>query len=339
MKSSVVHHVADLSGAERAAVLMIAIGEEASRPLWESLDEDELRDVTRAIATLGSVSADVVEALLFQFIESLSSTGSVIGSAASAKRMLNSILPAEKVELILEDIKGPAGKTMWEKLTNVNERVLSGYLQNEHPQTIAVILSRITAEHAARVLSSLPDLLAEEVIARMLELGPVQKEVLDQIEKTLRTEFMTTLDRGTERDPYESMAEIFNSFDRNTERRFIEALETKNPSAAERVRELMFVFEDLVRIAGPDIQILLRTVDKSVLATALKGAREDVARHFFDNMSERAAKILRDDIEIMGPVRISEVDQAQQTIVDTARRLADDGEIFLSKTVDEELVY
>ena len=339
MKHGVIQHIDDLSGAERAAVLMLAIGEDASRPLWESLDEDELRDVTRAVASLGSVSASVVEALLFRFIESLSSTGSIMGSAASARRILKSMLPAEKVDLILEDIKGPAGKTMWEKLANVNSRVLSGYLQNEHPQTIAVILSRIKAEHAARVLSALPDLLAEEVIARMLDLGPVQKEVLDQIEQTLKTEFMTTLDRGAERDPYESMAEIFNSFDRTTERRFIEALEMKNPGAAERVRELMFVFEDLVRIAGPDIQTLLRAVDKSVLATALKGARTDVSEHFFANMSERASKILRDDIEIMGPVRLSEVDQAQQTIVDTARRLADEGEIFLSKSVDEELVY
>ncbi|MEL6371927.1 MAG: flagellar motor switch protein FliG [Pseudomonadota bacterium] len=329
----------DLKGAERAAVVMLALGEEASRPLWESLDEDELRELTRAISTLGTVRAEVVEDLLLGFVDNLASTGAIMGSTASAQRMLRSILPADKANLILEDIKGPAGKTMWDKLSNVNERVLCGYLSSEHPQTIAVILARISPDQAARVLSGLPDLLAEEVVARMLNLGPVQKEVLEQIEQTLRTEFMATLSRGVERDRHEAMAEIFNNFDRHTERRFLEVLDQKNPSASERIRTLMFVFEDLVRLSSPDMQTLIRHVDKSDLAMALKGAAPEVAQSFYDNMSDRASKILRDDIDIMGPVRLREVDTAQQGIVDQARKLAEEGEIFLSKTSDEELVY
>jgi len=329
----------ELSGAERAAVVMLALGEEASKPLWASFDEDELRDVTLAISKLGSVASEVVESLLYDFVMNLSSTGAISGSAASAQRFLRHVLPADKAESILEDIKGPAGKTMWDKLANVNERVLSGYLRNEHPQTVAVILSRIRAEHAAKVLGALPSLFAEEVIARMLNLGPVQKEVLDQIELTLRTEFMAALSRGQDRDPFESMAEIFNSFDRSTERRFMEALEMKNPSAAERIRSLMFVFEDLARLDGQDMQTLLRYADKSDLALALKGANETVVAHFFANMSERASSILRDDIEIMGPVRVKDVDQAQHKIVEIAKKLADEGSIFFSKTDDEEFVY
>lgn len=329
----------ELTGAERAAVVMLALGEEASKPLWAAFDEDELRDVSLAISKLGSVASEVVESLLYDFVMNLSSTGAISGSAASAQRFLRHVLPAEKAESILEDIKGPAGKTMWDKLANVNERVLSGYLRNEHPQTVAVILSRIRAEHAAKVIGALPPLFAEEVIGRMLNLGPVQKEVLDQIEVTLRTEFMAALSRGQDRDPYEAMAEIFNSFDRSTERRFLEALEMKNPSAAERIRSLMFVFEDLVRLDAQDMQVLLRYLDKSDLALALKGAEAAVAAHFLANMSERASSILRDDIEIMGPVRVKEVDQAQHKIVETAKKLADDGSIFLSKTDDEELVY
>jgi len=329
----------ELSGAERAAVVMLALGEEASKPLWAAFDEDELRDVTLAISKLGSVASEVVESLLYDFVMNLSSTGAISGSTASAQRFLRHVLPAEKAESILEDIKGPAGKTMWDKLANVNERVLSGYLKNEHPQTVAVILSRIRPEHAAKVLGAFPPLFAEEVIGRMLNLGPVQKEVLDQIEVTLRTEFMAALSRGSDRDPYESTAEIFNSFDRSTERRFMDALEMKNPSAAERIRSLMFVFDDLVRLDAQDMQTLLRYIDKSDLALALKGSIEAVATHFFANMSERASSILRDDIEIMGPVRVKEVDQAQHKIVETAKKLADDGDIFLSKLDDEELVY
>ena len=329
----------DLTGAERAAVVMLALGEENGKLLWESFEEDELREITLAITKLGSVTSDVVENLLYDFVKNLSSTGSIVGSVDSARRFLKNILPEDKVANILEDIKGPAGKTMWDKLANVNERTLAGYLRNEHPQTVAVILSRIKADHAAKVIAAFPDTMAEEVMNRMLALGPVQKEVLDQIEKTLRTEFMASLSRGSEKDTFEAMAEIFNNFDRQTERRFMETLETKNPTAAEKIKALMFVFEDLVRLDNTDIQVLLRHLDKSVLATALKGADDKMKDLFFSNMSERASMILRDDIDIMGPVRLREVDAAQQKIVETAKRIAEEGEIYLSKPNDDEVIY
>ncbi len=339
MSATTINSASELSGAERAAVVMLALGEEASKPLWAAFDEDELREVTLAISKLGAVASEVVEGLLYDFVMNLSSTGAISGSTASAQRFLRHVLPAEKAESILEDIKGPAGKTMWDKLANVNERILSGYLKNEHPQTVAVILSRIRAEHAAKVLSALPPLFAEEVITRMLHLGPVQKEVLDQIELTLRTEFMAALSRGQDRDSYESMAEIFNSFDRATERRFMDALQMKNPSAADRIRSLMFVFEDIARLDAQDMQTLLRFIDKSDLAVALKGSSDAIKTHFLANMSERASSILRDDIEIMGPVRLKDVDQAQRKIIEIAKKLADEGSIFVSTSDEEELVY
>lgn len=339
MRAKTAANASELTGAEKAAVVMLALGEETSQPLWRAFDEDELREVTLAISNLGSVTADVVEELLFEFVSSLSSTGSITGSMESARRFLQNVLPEDKVAAILEDVRGPAGKTMWDKLANVNERVLAGYLKNEHPQTIAVILSRIRPEHAAKVIGALPDLIGEEVINRLLTLGPVQKDVLDQIERTLRTEFMAALSRGQDRDPYEAMAEIFNQFDRQTERRYIAVLELKNPSAAARIKALMFVFEDLARLDGQDIQILLRHLDKSDLATALKGADDAVKALFFGNMSARAANILRDDIDVMGPARQREIDAAQTKVVEVAKRLADEGEIFLSKSDEDELVY
>lgn len=339
MSASTITNPQQLNGAERAAVVMLALGEENGRPLWQLFDEDELREISLAITKLGSVTADVVEGVLFDFVSNLSSTGSITGSMDSARRFLKNILPEDKVATILDDIRGPAGKTMWDKLGNVNERTLAGYLSNEHPQTVAVILSRIKAEHSAKVLANLPDLLAEDVIARMLTLGPVQKDVLDQIEQTLRTEFMSSLSRGAEKDTYEAMAEIFNNFDRQTERRLMETLEIKNPTAAERIKSLMFVFEDLVRLDDADIQILLRHLDKSNLATALKGADAEMQNLFYRNMTERAATILRDDVDILGPVRVREVDQAQMKIVETAKRLADDGEIYLSNANEDEVIY
>lgn len=339
MKGKSIASVDELTGPEKAAVVMLALGEEASQPLWRSFDEDEMREVTLAITTLGAVHAEVVEELLFEFVGRLSNAGPITGSVDSARRLLQSVLPDDKVASILDEVRGPAGRTMWDKLANVNERVLSGYLRNEHPQTIAVILSRIKPEQAARVLGALPDLLAEEVVNRLLTLGPVQKEVLDRIEKTLRTEFIATLSRGEDRDPSEAVAEIFNRLDRSVERRFMSALERKNPSAAARVKSLMFVFEDLTRLDQKDMQTLLRHIDKSALAVALKGAPEEVRAHFFASMSERAAAILKDDIDIMGPLRLREIEAAQGRLVETAKALAEEGGLYLSKEPDEEVVY
>ena len=268
----------ELSGAERAAVVMLALGDDGGKALWECFDDEELRELTLAISNLGSVSPDVVENLLIEFVQNLSSTGAITGSVDSARRFLNSVMPQDKAALLLEDIRGPAGKTMWEKLANVDERVLANYLRNEHPQTISVILSRIKSDHAAKVLAELPDTLGEEIVNRMLGLGPVQQDIIDEIESTLRTEFISALSQEPERNTHEAMAEIFNHLDRQNERRFLETLELKNPIAAEKIKALMFVFEDLARLNGTDVQVLIRHVDKSVLALALKGAN-DTIRH------------------------------------------------------------
>ena len=240
----------------------------------------------------------------------------------------------------MEEIRGPAGRTMWDKLGNVNEAVLANYLKNEYPQTVAVVLSKIKAEHASRVLTALPEDFALECVQRMLRMEPVQREILDKIEQTLRTEFMSNLARTSKRDSHELMADIFNSFDRQTEARFIGALEERNREAAERIRALMFVFEDLAKLDPGGIQTLLRAVEKDQLALGLKGASEALRELFFSNMSERASKIMREDMETMGPVRLKDVDQAQMAMVQVAKDLAAKGEIMLvGQGGDDELIY
>ncbi len=339
MSESTTISVEKLAGPERAAVIMLALGEEASRPLWESFDDEELREITLAISKLGSITAEIVEGLLMEFVDNFSQTGPITGSAESARKLLSNVLPQDRVDTILEDIKGPAGKTMWDKLGNVNPETLARYLSKEHPQTVAVILSKTKPEHSAQVMACMPALVVEEVINRMLTLGPVQKEVLEEIERTLRTEFITTLSHTNGHDTHEIMAEIFNNFDRSTERKLMETLENKNPDSAHKIKSLMFVFDNLIQLDGHDIQILLRHVDKSVLAAALKGASSELSHLFFSNMSERAAKILRDDIDIMRPLRVREVDTAQQKIVEIAKKLNDEGTIYLSKKDDDEVIY
>ncbi|WP_122464855.1 MULTISPECIES: flagellar motor switch protein FliG [Brevundimonas] len=338
-KKPVVEDARKLTGPEKAAVILLALGADHTK-LWESLHEDEIKEISQAMAGLGTVNAQVVEELLVEFVAGMSGSGAVMGSYEQTQKLLASFMPQDRVEGLMEEIRGPAGRTMWDKLANVNEAVLANYLKNEYPQTVAVVLSKIKPEHASRVLTALPEDFALECVQRMLRMEPVQREILDKIEQTLRTEFMSNLARTSKRDSHEMMADIFNAFDRQTEARFIGALEERNREAAERIRALMFVFEDLSKLDPGGVQTLLRAVEKDQLALAMKGASESLREMFFSNMSERASKIMREDMEAMGPVRLKDVDGAQTTMVQVAKDLAAKGEIMLAgQGADDELIY
>jgi flagellar motor switch protein FliG len=339
-KANVKEDLRSLTGAERAAIIMLSLGEEHSSRIWQMMDEDEIKEVSQIMSNLGTVSAGLVEKLLVDFVSQMSGTGSLMGSYESTERLLAGILPPERVSTIMEEIRGPAGRTMWDKLGNVNETVLANYLKNEYPQTVSVVLSKIKPEHAARVLGALPEEFALEVVQRMLRMESVQKDILDKVEQTLRVEFMSNLARTAKRDAHEQMAEIFNNFDRQTESRFITALEERSRDSAERIKALMFTFEDLGKLDPGSIQTLLRNVEKDKLALALKGATDGLRDVFFSNMSERAGKILREDMEAMGPVRLKDVDEAQMRMVNVAKDLANKGEIMIAGgSGEDELVY
>ncbi len=327
------------SGSERAAIILLCLGEEA-KALWQLLDEDEIKEISQTMSALGVVPAAAVEAIVIEFVQKLSSSGSIMGSYEQTQRMLNAFLPKEKVEALMEEIRGPAGRNIWDKLANVNETVLAAYLKNEYPQTVAVVLAKVRPEHAAKVLGELPEEFAAECVARMLAMEPVQRDILEKIETTLRTEFMSNLARTSKRDSHELMAEIFNNFDRQTESRFISLLEEKNRDSADRIRALMFVFEDLGKLDSGGVQTLLRSVDKTDLAIGLKGASDTLRSLFFSNMSERGSKLLKDEMASMGPVRLKDVEAAQARMVAVAKDLSARGEIILSDgKTEDELIY
>src|SRR5689334_14166215 len=329
-----------LNGHQKAAIMMLSLSEDQATKLFTLMDEEEIKELSQAMAQLGTVNSSVVERLFGEFAEQIAATGSLIGSFESTERLLMKTMPKDRVESIMEELRGPAGRTMWDKLGNVNEQVLANYLKNEYPQTVSVILSKIRTEHSARVLAALPPEFALEVIQRMLRMEPVQRDILEKIESTLRTEFMTNLARTSKRDSHEQMAAIFNNFDRQTEGRFISLLEEKNKDSADRIRSLMFVFEDLSKLDPGGIQTLLRNVDKEKLGLALKGANEEMRNLFMSNMSERAAKIMREDMNAMGPVKLKDVEAAQQEMVVVAKALADRGEIMLADGAgQDELIY
>lgn len=336
-KQSSVDSLIPLNGAERVATILLSLSEEQASKIFLLFTEDEIKAVSQAMSSLGKTDSKSVESLFINFIQEMgASGGSVIGSFDSTERLLAKSLPPDKVSSIMEEIRGPAGRNIWEKLGNVSEEILANYLKNEYPQTIAVILSRMKPERAARVAGILPEPLAMDVILRMLKMESVQKEVLDDIEKTLKTEFMTSVTRASKRDPFEVVAEMFNHFDRATETQFMGGLESRNTEIAERVKGLMFTFDDLIRIDNMGIQVVLRVVDKQKLALALKGANEKIRSLFFDNMSERAAKLLRDDMDGLGMVRVKDVDEAQAYLVNTAKDLAGRGEIEINRGDENE---
>lgn len=329
-----------LTGKEKAAIFLLALGEEHTAKLFEFMDEEEIMEISTTMAILGKVSSTVIERLFVDFAEQMSSTGSLVGTLDSTERLLSKVLDKGKVNTIMEEIRGPAGRTMWEKLGNVNEEVLSNFLVKEYPQTVAVVMSKIQPDHAARVMALMPQGFAMEVVHRMLRMEAVQKEVLDDVERTLRNEFMSNLARGQRRDSFEMMAEIFNNLERSVETRFMQGLEESEPNAAERIRSLMFTFEDIGKLDPQSIQSLIRAIDKDKLPLALKGATETLRDLFFSNMSERAAKILREDMGALGPVRLKDVEEAQSYVVTVTKDLESRGEIRIATGKEEdEIIY
>jgi flagellar motor switch protein FliG len=329
-----------LNGVQKAALLVMSVGEETAAKIFEMLHDDEIREISQTMATLGTVNATVIERLFVEFADQISSTGTLTGTYESTERLLSKVLDKGKVDQIMEEIRGPAGRTMWDKLGNVHESVLANFLKNEYPQTVAVVLSKVKPDHGARVLSMLPEAFAMEVIMRMLRMESVQKDILDDVERVLRNEFMSNLARTSRRDAHEMIAEIFNNLDRASESRFLSALEERNRDSAEKVRSLMFTFEDLGKLDPGGVQTLLRAIEKDKLPIALKGASETLRDLFLSNMSERASKMLKEDMAAMGPVRVRDVEEAQLSMVTIAKDLAGKGELMLTdKKGEDELIY
>lgn len=335
--------LAAMEGPQRAAILLLMLGDKYGAPIWSMLTDEEVKKVSKAMAQLGSIEAKTVETLMIDFVSHLSQASTVNGTLDRTEELLSKVFPTEQVQAILADIKGASGRRMWQKLSQSDPEVFASFLRNEYPQTVAVILSRVSPEHASRVLAILPEEFATDVLNRMLRLDPVRKEALEHIEDTLRTEFVSALAQPARPDPHEMMAEVFNAFDRQTEARFLAALEHTNGESAKRIRELMFTFDDLGKLDAASVQTILRFVDRQVLGRALKAASESVRAFFFANMSSRAAKTLQDEMAGLGPIRLKDADEAQSRMVAIAKDLAAKGDIVISKgdrsQREEELVF
>ncbi len=327
-----------LTGTQKVAILLLSVSDEVASKLFAMMNEDEIRDVSHTMSGLGVISPGMVESVVQEFSDDIVGNSIFLGNLFTTEKLLSKVMEKDKVKALMEEIKGPQGRNTWEKLANVNEDLLALYLRSEHPQTAALVLSKVAPEHSAKVMAILPEKFAFDVIMRMLNMGQVKKEVMERVEKILRAEFISSIGRTMKRDSCEMIAEIFYNLDRSSESRYMSMLEDAEPESAQKIKDLMFTFEDLVRLDSRGIQVLLTFVDKSRLSVALKGSSEEVRSVFFRNMSQRAARIIMEELEAMGPVRVREVDEAQSEIVKIVKDLVDKGEIDIAVDGKDEYI-
>lgn len=329
-----------ISNMEKAALVLLSFSKENIARVFSFLDDDEVKELSRAMSSLGPIDGEIIDEVLEEFKGQVNQFVTVVGHFESAEDLLQSVLGKEKFMHLMEDIRGPSanGKSTWDKLATVNEDLLATYLKNEHPQTIALIMSKISPITSSKVLSNLPEELTFDVITRILNMDSVKNETLERVEDTLRSDFISTIGKVQKRDNNEILAEIFNNFDRSKEAKFMGMLEEKIPEQATKVKELMFTFDDMVKLLPADVQLLLKNVDKAKLPVALKGASDEIKRLFINSLSERAAKILTEDMEALGPVRIKDVEDAQTGIVQALKKMIDNKEIIVSTGAKDEFI-
>jgi flagellar motor switch protein FliG len=322
-----------LSGPEKVAILMLAVGKTHAAKLLERFEEEEQKEVVRAMMTVGLVSGDMVERLLGTFLTRMSSS-EVFGSVAQAEQILLSTFPMERVKQMLDELRGTAGRSIWDKLQAVPEAQLSLFLRAESPQTAAFVVTKLPTAQAARVLQQLPPVLAEDIVKRIVNLTPLAKPVVDDVERVLRTEFLTNVGQNRMADNHGLVAEIFNQLDHELERAMFTALDRDMPESAERIRSLMFTFNDLRNIDDAGIQMLMREIPPGALPLALKGAQPEMVDVFMRNMAERAARMMREEIAGMPRVRLRDVEDARRQIVTICKDLMSRGEITATSEDD-----
>lgn len=329
-----------LRGPQKAAAFLLSLDEEYVAKIFEFLDSSELRDLTREMTHLGKVNSEDMENIYHSFITSITSgAGAIVGSIEKTRQLLSHVFPEAKVRNIMDDILGPEGRTLWEKLENIEEDFLLGFLKLERPQTVAVILSRLSADKTSSILTKLDEDVAKEILIRILKMDTVSKEIITEVERTLNVQFINTISKSNKKDSHQIIAEVFNLLNRENEEKFMKSLEDGYPEDAEKIRDLMFTFDDLANLDSPGIQELLKVIDRSNLALALKGSPERIKDLFLSSMSERAGNLLRDEMDELGRVRLKDVESSQAKIVAQAKELIDQQVITIAPPGSEQDKY
>ena len=329
-----------ISGKEKAAVLLVSLGPELSASVFKHLREEEIEDLTLAIAGLKRIQPELRDEVMEEFRDLITAREFIEqGGIDYARQLLEKALGAERAEEIIKRLTASLAVRPFDFARKTDPSQLLNFIQNEHPQTIALILSYLHPEQAGLILSSLSPELQVDVARRVAKLDRTTPEVLQEIESTLEQRLSAfAMDDYTVAGGVESIVDILNMVDRATEKTILDSLEEEEPELAEEIRKRMFVFEDIILLDDRSIQKVLREVDSKDLAMALKTASEEVSARIFKNMSKRAAEMLKEDIEYMGPVRLRDIEETQQKIVAIIRRLEDMGEIIIARGGEDEVI-
>ncbi len=329
----------ELTGKQKAAIAIVALGARTASTVFQHLDERKIEQLTMEIASLGSISPDLKEQVLDDFYDAHESERYLTGDLDYVRQVLERALGRPRAIEIVDKIAASLQEQPFSFAREIDAAQLTSFVENEHPQTIALVLAHLHTDQAASVLSLLPKDIQIEVAKRLAEMDRTSPEVVEEVEKVLRDRLLSIGGQDyTAAGGIGALVDILNRVDRATEKTILEDLEEQDPVLAEEVKKLMFVFEDIVLLDDRSIQTVLREVDMKDLALALKAASEAVMKRIVSNMSDRAAEMLKEDIEFMGPVRLRIVEDAQQRIVNIIRRLDDSGEIVISRGKEDEIL-
>lgn len=324
--------IEDLTGVRKAAVLLVALQQDTAAKILKGLDRDRVEEISREIAAIDAIAPEVREQVIREFYHLVMARQYVdAGGMAWARALLQKTLPPDEARRVMTVIEHQVHEQPFSFLQKTEKENLVTFLQEEHPQTIALVLSHVPPGMATDILQALPTERQIEVVSRIANMDQTSPDVIKEVERGLEKRLAGLVSERFERvGGVPAVAEILNMAGRATEKAILEGLEEDNPQLVEEIRRLMFVFEDIIRVNDKGIQCVLKEVDNNELALALKTASDELKDKIFRNMSERASQLIREEMEFMGPVRVTDVEQAQQKIVDIVRRLEDAGEVIIA---------
>lgn len=321
-----------LSGIQKTAILLLALGDNFTSDVFKRLDKTEITQVSRAMLEMESVPKETAEEVLKEFNQTLLlGKEMLLGGPDQVKRMLTKLLDSDTAKYVMDALDMDTGPTPFKELGNVSPKILAQILRNEHPQTLALITGHLHPENAGDLLQNLPPGIRAEVLMRLAKLEAVPEDMLMEVDKVLQNQLIAIgAKEGRKVGGVQSVAEILNAVERSTEEEVLSDIEEESSQLAEEIRQLMFVFDDIEELDDRAVRELLKEISNEDLTLALKTANEDLQEKFFKNLSERAANMIREDLEIMGPVKLSDVESAQQNVVKIVRRLEAEGRIVIT---------
>ena len=328
-----------LSGPQKAAILFLTMGEEYSTTLFKSLDENSIKKIGKYMSEITYIPSDVLSAVMDEFLTNFRNDSDVVVSGEDfLKQVVNKSLDKEKAREVFKVIGEKGSSVPFSDLAYIPVESLINIIQGEHPQTIALILSYLPYEKAAEVLKSFPEELKIDVALRIVQIGQVDVEIVKELDIVMKNE-LSKLGGATRKcDGIETLANILNQVDGITEESVLSHIENEDGDLADMVRQKMFIFEDLLQIENRHFRDILQNVDNQLLIKALKTTSDEMKNKVFSNLSERASEMLKEDMEVMGPVKLSEVEEAQQEVIKIAKRLESEGRIILTKGGDDVFV-